>query len=70
MEKMMISFAFGIMTMIFNGILFTLYDKLVEGYVNTKYLLLTALLGFFSGVFSYFSLSMTGVFKYLAQKNI
>ena len=65
MKKIRLAFAFGIMTMIFNGILFTLYDKLVEGYVNTKYLSLSSLLGFFSGIFAYFSLLLTGANEWI-----
>lgn len=60
MRKVKISVMFGIMTMIFNAIWFTLYDKLVEGYVNKKLLALTSLLGFTSGVSAYFSILVTG----------
>ena len=48
---------FAILTMIFNAIL---YDKMVEGYVNTKYLALTSILGFVSGMCAYFSVLITG----------
>ena len=51
---------FAILTMIFNAIWFTLYDKMVEGYVNTKYLALTSILGFVSGMCAYFSVLITG----------
>ena len=60
MQKIKLAVLFGIMTMIFSGIWFTLYDKLVEGYVNTKILSLTSLLGFVSGVSAYFSIVITG----------
>ena len=65
MKKMRIGFAFAVMTMIFNGIFFTLYDKLVEGYVNTKFLALTSLLGFFSGFCAYFCILITGVNEWI-----
>ena len=60
MRTVKLSILFGIMTMIFSAIWFTLYDKLVEGYVNTKFLALTSLLGFVSGVSAYFSILITG----------
>ena len=47
-----ITVMFGIMTMIFNAI--------VEGYVNKKFLALTSLLGFISGVCAYLSILITG----------
>lgn len=60
MRNLKSSFMFGLMTMIFSAIWFTLYDKLVEGYVNTKFLALTSLLGFISGVCAYFSILISG----------
>uniref|UniRef100_A0A6C0J0I2 Uncharacterized protein n=1 Tax=viral metagenome TaxID=1070528 RepID=A0A6C0J0I2_9ZZZZ len=60
MRKLKLSVLFGIMTMIFSAIYFTIYDKLVEGYVNTRFLALTSLLGFISGVCAYFSILITG----------
>lgn len=60
MKATKLAIMFGIMTMIFNAIWFTLYDKLVEGYVNTRYLALTSILGFISGVSAYFSVIVTG----------
>ncbi len=60
MRTIKLSVMFGIMTMIFMAIWFTLYDKLVEGYVNTKYLALTSILGFVSGVCAYYSVLITG----------
>lgn len=60
MRKVKLSVLFGMMTMIFSAIWFTLYDKLVEGYVNTKFLALTSLLGFISGVSAYISILITG----------
>ena len=65
MKKIRIGFAFAFMCMIFNGIFFTLYDKIVEGYVNTKFLALTSLLGFFSGFVAYFSLLITGANEWI-----
>tara|TARA_Y100000389_G_C17433794_1_gene504288 strand:- start:957 stop:1154 length:198 start_codon:yes stop_codon:yes gene_type:complete len=65
MRKVKISVMFGIMTMIFSAIWFTLYDKLVEGYVNTKLLALTSLLGFTSGVSAYFSILITGATEWI-----
>ena len=63
-----LSILFGIMTMIFNAILFTLYDKLVEGYVNTKYLALTSILGFVSGICAYISITITGAQTYACKR--
>ena len=60
MKTTKLAFLFAILTMIFNAIWFTLYDKLVEGYVNTKYLALTSLLGFVSGLSAYYSVLITG----------
>ena len=54
-----ISIMFGIMTMIFNAIWFTIYDKIVEGYVNTKFLALTSILGFISGLCAFYSIQIT-----------
>lgn len=65
MRKIKLSMMFGLMTMIFSAIWFTLYDKLVEGYVNTKFLALTSLLGFISGVCAYFSVLITGATEWV-----
>ena len=65
MRKIKISIMFGILTMIFNAIWFTLYDKLVEGYVNTKVLGLTSILGFISGICAYLSILVTGATEWI-----
>lgn len=65
MRKLKISVMFGIMTMIFSSIWFTVYDKIVEGYVNTKLLALTSLLSFISGVCAYFSILVTGATEWI-----
>ena len=65
MRKVKLSILFGIMTMMFSAIWFTLYDKLVEGYVNTKFLSLTSLLGFISGVCAYISVNITGAMDWV-----
>lgn len=64
MKTFKIASLFAIMTMIFNAILFTIYDKSVEGYINTKYLALTSLLGFFSGFLAHYSILMIGMSSY------
>ena len=65
MKKLKLAVMVGIMTMIFSAIWLTLYDKIVEGYVNTKFLALTSLLGFISGVCAYFSILITGATVHL-----
>lgn len=65
MRKIKLSVMFGLMTMIFSAIWFTLYDKLVEGYVNAKVLALTSLFGFLSGVCAYFSILITGATEWI-----
>lgn len=65
MRNIKVLLMFGIMTMIFNAIWFTLYDKLVEGYVNTKYLALTSILGFVSGICGYYSILITGAHEWV-----
>lgn len=53
---------FGLMTMIYNAIFFTLYDRITEGYVDTRILFLTCILGFISGIFAYSSILITGLY--------
>lgn len=65
MRTFKLAMLYGMMTMIFNAILFTLYDKIVEGYVNSKHLALTSLLGLVSGFFAYCSVIVTGAHMWL-----
>lgn len=56
---------FGMMTMIFNALFFTFYDKYVEGFVNTRYLGLTSILSFLSGFAGYIAVVVTGATAWL-----
>jgi len=46
--------------MVLNALLTTLYKKYVDGYVNTRHLSLTSLVGFVSGFFAYIAFVATG----------
>ena len=65
MRTIKLAVFFGFMTMIFNAILFTLYDKLIDNYINEKILALTSLLGFISGMLTYFSIVTTGALTWI-----
>lgn len=60
MKVVKIAFMIGILSMVMNALLTTLYEKYVDGYVNTRHLSLTSLLGFVSGFFAYIAFVATG----------
>ena len=66
MKVLKLGIFFGIMTMLFNSIWFTLYDKVVEGGVNPRYFALTSLLGFLSGISAYYAVLLTGAQQWIA----
>jgi len=61
-RRLKTSLWFGLMTMAYNAIFFTIYDRITEGYVDTKLLFLTCILGFVSGIFAYGSILITGLY--------
>tara|TARA_Y100000741_G_C18133945_1_gene510276 strand:+ start:669 stop:866 length:198 start_codon:yes stop_codon:yes gene_type:complete len=54
---------FAILTMTFSGVLFALYDRLVQGTVEARNFFLVSMLSFLSGFLAYFAVVTTGVYE-------
>lgn len=54
---------FAILTMTFSGVLFALYDRLVQGTVEARNFFLVSILSFLSGFLAYFAVVTTGVYE-------
>ena len=54
-KEMGVAVLFGMSTMVYCGIFFSLYDRFVRGFVNENYFLQISLVGFAAGFFAYIS---------------
>ncbi len=65
MRLMRVALFFAMMTMIFNTLLFTMYDRVVQGFVNYRYLGLTSILSFLSGFAAFYAFTAMGATTWL-----
>tara|TARA_X000000368_G_scaffold265632_1_gene210318 strand:+ start:910 stop:1143 length:234 start_codon:yes stop_codon:yes gene_type:complete len=70
MKDLKTAFMIGILAMIINALMTTLYEKYVDGYVNSRHLSLTSLLGFVSGFLAYISFIATGANTWITKAPI
>ena len=54
---------FAMLTMTFSGVLFALYDRLVQGTLEARNFFLVSILSFLSGFLAYFAVVTTGVYE-------